>query len=309
MPFFRSVRIAWVERVIVIFLPSTIKVFFCRFGLKTRFVRRREKLTLLPNCLPLPVSSHFDAMGSTLSHNISSKSVLVYDNAALESRWRIMVSMDLIWQIVTVLGVILVSMTLHEAMHGFMAYYLGDDTAKLQGRLTLNPLKHIDPFLTILLPILLAISGAPIFGGAKPVPFNPARVRYGEWGAALVAVVGPLINLLLAFIIFGVGVISGVITQGGLVEASSMGQIIQTGILVNLGFFIFNMLPIPPLDGSRVLYAIAPDFVRTGMQAIERIGLIVIFAIVLLGSSMLGVFLTRAMVAIISLFTRIFGLN
>jgi len=217
--------------------------------------------------------------------------------------------MDLIWQIVTVLGVILVSMTLHEAMHGFMAYYLGDDTAKLQGRLTLNPLKHIDPFLTILLPILLAISGAPIFGGAKPVPFNPARVRYGEWGAALVAVVGPLTNLLLAFIIFGVGVISGVITQGGLVEASSMGQIIQTGILVNLGFFIFNMLPIPPLDGSRVLYAIAPDFVRTGMQAIERIGLIVIFAIVLLGSSMLGVFLTRAMVAIISLFTRIFGLN
>src|SRR5665647_559937 len=78
-----------------------------------------------------------------------------------------------IYSLLIVLAVILVSMTLHEAMHGFVAYALGDDTAKLQGRLTLNPIKHIDPFLTILLPLLLAISGGPIFGGAKPVPFNP----------------------------------------------------------------------------------------------------------------------------------------
>ena len=105
--------------------------------------------------------------------------------------------------ILSVIGVVLVSMTLHEAMHGFMAFYLGDDTAKLQGRLTLNPIKHIDPFLTILLPVLLALSGGPVFGGAKPVPFNPARVKYDEFGAALVALAGPLTNLVLAFVGFG----------------------------------------------------------------------------------------------------------
>src|SRR6476469_4685290 len=107
--------------------------------------------------------------------------------------------------IAIIIGVILFSMTLHEAMHGFVAYWLGDDTAKLQGRLTLNPVKHIDPFLTLLLPIMLAlIPGAPIFGGAKPVPFNPNRVRFEEWGAALVAFAGPLTNLILAFLFFGI---------------------------------------------------------------------------------------------------------
>src|SRR5687768_7485872 len=116
--------------------------------------------------------------------------------------------------ILVVLGVILISMTLHEAMHAFVGYWLGDDTAKLEGRLTLNPIKHIDPFLTIVLPLTLAIIGAPIFGGAKPVPFNPARVRYDEWGAALIAIAGPLTNLLIAFIAFGVWVVAGLPEEG-----------------------------------------------------------------------------------------------
>lgn len=89
-------------------------------------------------------------------------------------------SFDVVY-IVIVIVVILLSMTLHEAMHAFMGYWLGDDTAKAQGRLTLNPIKHIDPFLTILLPVGLAIAGLPIFGGAKPVPFNPYNLRFGEW--------------------------------------------------------------------------------------------------------------------------------
>ena len=89
-----------------------------------------------------------------------------------------MVIMDLAY-LGMVLVVILVSMTLHEAMHAFMGYFLGDDTAKAEGRLTLNPLKHIDPFMTLLLPLLLAVLGLPIFGGARPVPFNPQRVRRG----------------------------------------------------------------------------------------------------------------------------------
>ena len=113
--------------------------------------------------------------------------------------------MDIILQLAVVFGVILFSMTLHEAMHAFVGYWLGDDTAKNEGRLTLNPIKHIDPFLTILLPLGLALLGGPIFGGAKPVPFRPDQVRWGDWGAALVALGGPLTNFFIAFVSFGVG--------------------------------------------------------------------------------------------------------
>lgn len=207
--------------------------------------------------------------------------------------------------IIIVLVVILLSMTLHEAMHAFVGYWLGDDTAKLEGRLTLNPVKHIDPFLTILLPLILAIIGAPIFGGAKPVPFRPDKVRGGDWGAALIALAGPLTNLFIAFIVFGVGVLSGVIVEEG-VRVSLAGTIISTGIMVNLGFFIFNMLPIPPLDGSRAVYAIAPDFIRNGMRLIEQFGLIFIFALVLIGSSFLGTFMTEVMSFFLNVFSGIF---
>ena len=218
--------------------------------------------------------------------------------------------MDISAQIVhigIVLGVILLSMTLHEAMHAFMGYFLGDDTAKAQGRLTLNPIKHIDPFMTILLPVILALTpGAPIFGGAKPVPFNPNRVRYGDWGAALVAIAGPLTNFVIAFLAFGIGVLSGVITSQG-VEATLVGQIIMLTMSVNLGFFVFNMLPIPPLDGSRVLYAFAPETVRRGMEMIERYGVMVIFAIVLIASPVISQIMITCMNAIISLFTALFS--
>ncbi len=203
--------------------------------------------------------------------------------------------------IVIVLCSILVSMTLHEAMHGFMAYYLGDDTAKLQGRLTLNPIKHIDPFLTILLPLILAISGAPIFGGAKPVPFNSMRVRYGEWGSALVALAGPLTNLFLAFIAFGLYTLLNITSD------SLSGSFLQTFVLVNLGFFVFNMIPLPPLDGSRFLYALAPDGVRKGMEAIERMGVLVIFVIVMVASPLIGQFMRSATQALINLFAFLCG--
>lgn len=205
--------------------------------------------------------------------------------------------------IAIVIGVILLSMTLHEAMHAFVGYWLGDDTAKLEGRLTLNPIKHIDPFLTILLPVMLAIVGAPIFGGAKPVPFNPNRVRYEEWGAAMVAMAGPLTNLLIAFVAFGVYALFGASQEG------PGAQILVTIVMVNLGFFIFNSIPIPPLDGSRVLYALAPEFVRRGMEMIERYGIFVIFAIVLIASPLIGSFMLGAMNFFIDIFGRIFGLN
>lgn len=211
--------------------------------------------------------------------------------------------MDILY-IGIVIIVILLSMTLHEAMHAFMGYFLGDDTAKMDGRLTLNPIKHIDPFLTLILPILLAISGLPIFGGAKPVPFNPERVRYEEWGAALVAIAGPLTNLIIAFVAFGILNITGMGTSGG---GDILHQVLVTTVMVNLGFFVFNMIPLPPLDGSRVLYALAPEFVRRGMEALERLGIIVIFAIVLIASPFIGVFMRTAIGFFIEVFSRIFG--
>ena len=204
---------------------------------------------------------------------------------------------------VVVLVVILFSMTLHEAMHGFVGYWLGDDTAKLQGRLTLNPIKHIDPFLTLILPLMLAAIGAPIFGGAKPVPFNPARLKYDEWGAAMVAIAGPLTNFIIAFVFYGMyTLVSG--QSGGLV-----GQSLSTAVLVNLGFFIFHILPVPPLDGSRVVYALAPDFVRRGMEWIEQYGLILIFAIVLLGNGVIGKIMVAAVNGILQLFALVFGVS
>lgn len=209
---------------------------------------------------------------------------------------------ELVLRILTVLGVILFSMTLHEAMHGFVAFWLGDDTAKLEGRLTLNPIKHIDPILTIALPVILAVIGGPIFGGAKPVPFNPARVRYGEWGAALVAIAGPLTNFVIAFVLFGIYAL-----LGG--PSGVIGLVLTTAVLVNLGFFVFNMIPIPPLDGSRVIYALAPDFVRRGMEMIEQFGIIFIFAIVMLASSVIGMFMSSAISEIIAFFALIFGVS
>ena len=209
--------------------------------------------------------------------------------------------------ILTVLVIILFSMTHHEAMHGFMAFWLGDDTAEREGRLTLNPIKHIDPFLTIGLPILLAlIPGAPIFGGAKPVPFNPARLKYDEWGAALVAISGPLTNLLIAFIGFASATLMGVNVID--FRYSGINDLFLTLlIMVNLGFFIFNMIPIPPLDGSRVIYALAPDFVRRGMEVIEQYGLIVIFAIVLLASPLIGAIIQGGTGTILRAFSLLFG--
>jgi Zn-dependent protease len=203
--------------------------------------------------------------------------------------------------IAIVLGAILVSMTLHEAMHGFIAYWLGDDTAKHQGRLTLNPIKHIDPILTVALPLLLALSGGPIFGGAKPVPFNPTRLRYGEWGVALVALAGPLTNLFIAFLSFGVASLIG--------DDNTFTRVLIVSAQVNLGFFAFNILPLPPLDGSRVLYALAPDFVRRGMEEIERFGILVVFVVIILANSFIASYMSWVVDFFFDLFAVLFGVS
>lgn len=178
--------------------------------------------------------------------------------------------LELIISLIFVFISVIISITLHEAMHAYAGLWLGDDTAKEHGRLTFNPLAHIDLFTTVLLPLLLVSFGAPPFGMAKPVPFDPSRVKFEEFGAALVALAGPATNLLLA-------VIAGLIIQFvGSSLAPMLGYFILTFCIVNLSFFLFNIIPFPPLDGSRLLYALAPDFIRRGMEVIESAG---IFAI------------------------------
>ena len=210
--------------------------------------------------------------------------------------------MDFWLGVLVVLGVVLVSMILHELAHGLVAYELGDDTAKADGRLTLNPLKHLDPFLSVILPLLLYVLGGPIFGGAKPVPVDSSRLKHGPWGMALVAIAGPLTNLLLALIGFLVGIWTGVLSaEGGEVYMANnlLGTIFSQFVMINLGFCIFNLLPIPPLDGSRVLYAIAPDGARRAMEVIERYGLILVLLLVWFGSSFLAQIMYNGMYGIL----------
>lgn len=215
-------------------------------------------------------------------------------------------SIDPIYLALVLVSVIL-SMTLHEAMHAFMGYWLGDDTAKVHGRLTFNPLKHIDPLTTVILPILLAAAGAPPFGAAKPVPFNPSRVRYGEFGAALVGVAGPLTNLILGFIGFCIVILGGLTLD--LSSHNVFELFLDSFIMVNLSFFVFNMLPIPPLDGSRVLYAVAPLPVQRIMENMERYGLFIVFGIVLLFNAQLAQFMQAAILALLRVFSLPFGVQ
>ena len=176
--------------------------------------------------------------------------------------------------LVVIIGSILVSLTLHEAMHAYAAHALGDTTARDEGRLTLNPLKHIDLLMTIALPVVLILAGLPPILIAKPVPFDPRSVRFGEYGSALVALAGPFTNLALAILA------SLLIRFAGV--GSAITDILVIFMQINITFFVFNMIPFPPLDGSRLLYAVAPEPVQRVMYQIESAGLIVTVLIFLL---------------------------
>lgn len=204
--------------------------------------------------------------------------------------------------LVILLAVILVSMMLHELAHGYVAYWLGDDTAKENGRLTLNPLKHLDPFMSVLLPVILFIAGGPIFGGAKPVPINTRNLKFNEWGFALVALAGPMMNFVLAFIGFLISYFAGWWVDNG-----TMGLIAQEFVMVNLGFGIFNLIPIPPLDGSRILYAISPDGVRVFLREMERWGIFVVLILVVVFGNVFSTLLINAMNGILNGFYFIVG--
>jgi len=190
--------------------------------------------------------------------------------------------------------IVIIALTVHEFSHAWAGHMLGDVTAKQHGRLTLNPVAHIDPYSTLLLPVALILLGSPVvFGAAKPVPFNPYAVRYGKWGAALVAVAGPASNLLMAIF---VGLYLRFVSLGGVT-----GRFLLQFVFVNLAFFVFNMIPIPPLDGSRVLYAAAPSGMRDVMDQMENYGLIVIFAFLFISYRFLSPFILSAVTTMASI--------
>lgn len=175
---------------------------------------------------------------------------------------------------------ILIAITFHEAAHAFTAWRLGDDTAFRQGRVTFNPLKHMDPFGTIVLPALLFLTGAPfLFGWAKPVPIAYQRLSSPRRDMALVAIAGPLTNVVLAV------VSAALIRLAGLLPEDMALWFVQTlyqSILLNLILAIFNMFPIPPLDGSRVVMSLLPKALAWQYAKLERFGFLILLGIIFL---------------------------
>lgn len=180
--------------------------------------------------------------------------------------------METIFQI----AVLVMSVVIHEVSHGYAAEILGDPTARLQGRLTLNPLKHLDPVGSIIVPLLTSLSGF-TFGWAKPVPYNPYNLRNQKWGELAVAGAGPLANILLA-LVFGL-----LIRFAGTALSAAFVNIAAVIIVINLVLAIFNLIPVPPLDGSKILWAFFPERFRQIRESIERYSfllvILVIFAI------------------------------
>lgn len=181
--------------------------------------------------------------------------------------------MDFIFQ----LAVLLISVVAHEVAHGAMAYYFGDPTAKNLGRLTLNPLKHLDIFGSIILPLILIVTNSGfVMGWAKPVPYNPYNLRNRRVGEIAVALAGVTVNFLIALFF-------GMILRFGfaLDLPSSAQEIISYVVLINLVLMVFNLVPLPPLDGSKILLAFLPYRYERSIMALEQYGIFLVIAFVI----------------------------
>ncbi len=195
-----------------------------------------------------------------------------------------------------IIALLIFSVIVHEVMHGVVAEKLGDSTARDEGRITLNPLPHIDPFGSVLLPLLLMVLQSPvILGAAKPVPVNFANLRDPKKGMMLVSLAGPLSNFVLAVLFvlpikFGLG---NAFTE----------QIFLQGALVNIVLGTFNLIPIPPLDGSKVLAALAPSRWMYRILDMEKYGFLLVLIFLYLG------ILNVVLVPIILLFSRLLGVQ
>jgi len=188
--------------------------------------------------------------------------------------------MDLIFGLLSLL-ILVYSAILHEIAHGFVAERLGDPTARIMGRLTLNPKSHIDPLMSIALPLLLIISGSPIiFGAAKPVPVDPFNLRDGRKDMALVSLAGPATNILLAVAaVILIRVWNFIPIDGGI--GAFVEWFLLSVVRLNLLLAIFNLIPIPPLDGSKIFSLILPDKEAAVYLSIGSVGIMIIFFLLL----------------------------
>jgi len=168
--------------------------------------------------------------------------------------------------------ILILSVVVHEVSHGYAAESLGDPTARLAGRLTLNPIKHLDPIGSILVPAVTWLSGGFIFGWARPVPFNPYNLSNQRWGEALVAIAGPISNLALATFF-------GLIVRFAGVEGSLL-QVLSFIVFINLILAVFNLIPVPPLDGSKILFAFLPHQYNNVRVILERYGFVIILFVI-----------------------------
>ncbi len=190
--------------------------------------------------------------------------------------------LTIIQQITVAILPILFALSLHEFAHGWTASKLGDPTAKLLGRVTINPFKHIDPIGTVILPILLLALGGFIFGWAKPIPITWQNLRRPKRDIAIVALAGPVANLLMAIIWIGIAKLGSLMIP----QISNIGYLLffmgQTGLIINVIIMVLNLLPLPSLDGSRVLMGILPTKVSAFYSHLEPYGLFIFLALLLL---------------------------
>lgn len=184
------------------------------------------------------------------------------------------------WKLATWLIPLVIAIVFHEVSHGLVANMLGDPTAKRRGRLSFNPLKHVDPFGTVLLPMVLAVSGAPVFGWAKPVPVVSQRLRNPRYHMILVALAGPGMNLLLAVV--------AALLFAGLVAAAPQGlvwafvaQNLLNFIVINVFLAIFNLIPLPPFDGGHVVEGLLPRLLAVQYAKLRRYGFLLIIILLL----------------------------
>ncbi len=213
-------------------------------------------------------------------------------------------------QTIVALIVVLISLTFHEAAHAFVAYLLGDPTAKNRGRMSLNPIVHIDPLGTVILPLVMALSGSGVFGWAKPVPVNLSNLKNPKRDDALIGAAGPAMNFVLALISsvlirFALMVHSGGQPSAGL---QFILQILLLSVQINLLLMLFNLLPIPPLDGSAILQAFLPAHAAIKFAEIQKYGFLILIILIftnLLDTLYLGPFSH----IFLTIFYSIAGLN
>lgn len=199
---------------------------------------------------------------------------------------KIFMDVNLIFLVVSFVAFFL-ALSAHEFSHALAAYYLGDPTAAAEGRLTLNPLAHIDLFGTVLLPLFLIFSGTGIvFGWAKPVPVNYFHLRNLRWGPALVSLAGPVANFI--FGVISIVLFNLVQNYTSLDGNNLLVNFLFSLITVNFVLMLFNLIPIPPLDGSKVLFAILPDSFDDFKLTLEKYGVLVLFALMIFGSGLLN---------------------